>query len=375
VVARIPTGTVYMYPHGGIFCASNGRKSWDTAGGDVTQQPTPYQNVLRAEMKSAGFKVDGDSENVFETSASTSDVQLAAVITGMSMDYCQPMIGYGNTNVKGKATMAVTWQVYSTLQKQMLAEIKTDGSAEFKETTPGGAMALLMAGFRDNVRSLAAAPAFRQALAGVPSLPDELVKPTPTTPIALPGALQAKPRSVGEAVSAVVLILAGDTQGSGFLVSSDGLLLTDRHVVGDAKYVKIRWSDGAEGLGEVVRTDKARDVALVKTDPRGHAPLRLRRTALQPGDTVFAIGAPLDPKFQSTVTRGVVSAYRTFGGMSYIQSDASVSPGSSGGPLLDDKGEAVAATESGYRAAGVPTDINLFTPVGDALDFLSASEK
>jgi S1-C subfamily serine protease len=158
----------------------------------------------------------------------------------------------------------------------------------------------------------------------------------------------------------VVLILAGDALGSGFLASSDGLLLTARHVVGAAKYVKVRWADGAEGLGEVVRSDKARDVALIKTDPRGHAPLRLRREPLQTGDAVFAVGAPLDPKFQSTVTRGVISAYRTFSGLNYIQSDATVNPGNSGGPLLDDKGEAIGATVGGYTVTGAPTNINLF---------------
>jgi S1-C subfamily serine protease len=136
--------------------------------------------------------------------------------------------------------------------------------------------------------------------------------------------------------------------------------------------VKVRWSDGIEGLGEVVRTDKVRDVALIKTDPRGREPIRLRRGALQPGDTVFAIGAPLGDKFQSTVTRGVISAYRTFEGVSFIQSDVSVNPGSSGGPLLDDKGAVVGLTESGYQAAGAPTGINLFVPIGDALDFLNA---
>jgi S1-C subfamily serine protease len=139
--------------------------------------------------------------------------------------------------------------------------------------------------------------------------------------------------------------------------------------------VKIRWSNGEEGLGEVIRTDKVRDVALVKADPRGRAPIRIRRDALQPGDTVFAVGAPLDQKFQSTITRGVVSAYRKFGGLNFVQSDASVNPGSSGGPLLDDKGEAIGATESGYFVSGAPTNINLFVPIGDALDFLSATEK
>jgi S1-C subfamily serine protease len=168
------------------------------------------------------------------------------------------------------------------------------------------------------------------------------------------------------------MISAGQVEGSGFLVSSDGLLLTVQHVVGDAKYVKVQWSDGLEGLGEVVRSDKTRDVALVKTDPRGRLPIRIRRDPLQPGDTVFAIGAPLGDRFQSTVTRGVVSAYRTFEGLSFVQSDVSVNHGSSGGPLLDEQGEAVGLAEAGLQPAGAPVGINLFTPIGDALDFLGA---
>jgi serine protease Do len=222
---------------------------------------------------------------------------------------------------------------------------------------------------------LIAAPGFRTALEAAPTVAAGAVTPQTLTAISLPGALTARGRSVGDAIGSVVLISAGQAEGSGFLVSSDGLLLTDQHVVGAARYVKVRWSDGFEGLGEVVRSDRVRDVALVKTDPRGRPPIRLRRDPMQPGDTVFAIGAPLGDRFQGTVTRGVVSAYRTFEGESFIQSDVSVNPGSSGGPLLDEAGEAVGLTESRYQVAGAPTGINLFVPVGDALDFLNAHPK
>jgi S1-C subfamily serine protease len=202
----------------------------------------------------------------------------------------------------------------------------------------------------------------------------DLTRPASANPpISLKGAKAARAIALSDAVGSVVMISAGQTQGSGFLVSSDGYLMTDRHVVGDAQFVKVRWPDGIEGLGEVVRSDKVRDVALVKTDPRGRQPLLLRRDSLQPGDSVFAIGAPLGQQFQSTMTRGIVSAYRTVGGLNFIQSDVTVNPGSSGGPLLDDKGAVVAMTESGYRFEGAPAGLNLFTPVGDALDFLAAS--
>jgi S1-C subfamily serine protease len=373
VFAKLPSGKAWSHPHGGIFCAPQGSQSWN--GGEHPQNPTPYVETLREEMHNAGFKVDGDPDNIFEPTASTADIQLGAIITDMDIDYCEPMIGYGNTEIHGGATMSVQWEVYSTIQKSIIAKIETSGEASFKSNTAGGVDALVRAAFRENVQRLIAADAFRQAMIGAPTAPGDILKPASLTTIDLAGALAARARPVSDAVGSVVLIFAGDTQGSGFLASSDGYVITDRHVIGEAKYVKVRWPDGVEGLGEVVRSDKTRDVALIKTDPRGRQPLRIRKEPLQPGDTVFAIGSPLGQKFEGTVTRGVVSAYRTFSGLNFIQSDVAVNPGSSGGPLLDDKGEVVATTESGYRVAGAPTDINLFIPLGDALDFLGAQPK
>ena len=181
---------------------------------------------------------------------------------------------------------------------------------------------------------------------------------------------------ISDAVGSVVLVLSGDGHGSGFLLSSDGYVMTAQHVVGADKYVKVRWSDGLEGVGEVIRTDKRRDVALIKTDPRGRQPLAMHRATPEPGDTVFAIGAPLDTKNQGTVTRGVASANRIMDGFSFIQSDVTINGGNSGGPLLNEKGEVLGICDLSFRERGdVPTGINYFVPIDDALRFLSAEPR
>jgi len=154
------------------------------------------------------------------------------------------------------------------------------------------------------------------------------------------------------------------------LVSSDGYLLTNHHVVGETTQVKIRWSDGLETTGQVIRSDKRRDVALIKTEPRGRVALAVNRAIPPPGTTVFAIGTPLDPALQSTVTRGVVSATRIVDGFNFIQSDTPVTHGNSGGPLLDEHGAVVGLTDWGVPAAQGST-LNFFIPIGDALDFLA----
>ena len=94
----------------------------------------------------------------------------------------------------------------------------------------------------------------------------------------------------------VAVVFAGDGSGSGFLISDDGLLLTNQHVVGGSKYVNVKWSDGTESLGEVLRVDRPRDVALVKTDAKGRIPLALRTDTPNQGETVYAIGSPLGHK-------------------------------------------------------------------------------
>jgi len=142
-------------------------------------------------------------------------------------------------------------------------------------------------------------------------------------------------------------------------------------VVGAAKVVKLRWSDGLETMGEVVRVNKLRDVALIKTDGRSRAALPLRRRTVAPGEPVFAVGSPMNPNLQNTMTKGIVSANRVMEGLSYVQSDVNVNPGNSGGPLLDEKGEVVAMTVSSFRIHDAPAGINFFIPIGDAMDFLS----
>jgi S1-C subfamily serine protease len=113
-------------------------------------------------------------------------------------------------------------------------------------------------------------------------------------------------------------------------------------------------------------------VALVKASPRaGRPPLALRRGTPGVGEAVFAIGTPLDPSLQNTVTKGIVSANRILDGFAYIQSDVTVDHGNSGGPLLDDKGRVIGITVSKIAPDDGQRGLNLFIPIGDALDFLA----
>ena len=139
--------------------------------------------------------------------------------------------------------------------------------------------------------------------------------------------------------------------GSGFIVRSDGRILTNQHVVGDAKTAFVRLRDGTTMLGHVVRASMFSDLALIKIEGKNlpTAPIG-DPTTLRPGETVLAIGIPLG--LEETVTRGIVSSVeRDVAGTKYIQTDAALNPGNSGGPLINERGEVVGVNTMKQRDA------------------------
>ena len=155
-------------------------------------------------------------------------------------------------------------------------------------------------------------------------------------------------------------------QGSGFLISADGYILTNNHVVADADKVKVRLSDERELDAKVIGTDDRTDVALVKVDTKDTLPfVKLGSSdAMRVGDWVVAIGNPYG--LSHTVTAGIVSAKgRVIGAGPYddfIQTDASINPGNSGGPLFNLAGEVVGINSAIVRQANsigfaIPVDL------------------
>jgi serine protease Do len=141
--------------------------------------------------------------------------------------------------------------------------------------------------------------------------------------------------------------------GSGFVLTAEGYILTNRHVVADSRSLTVAFADGSEAPARIVRVADETDLALLKVDATGLQPAALGNSdALQVGQTAIAIGSPLG-SYTETVTRGIVSglnrqitvADESTGGATtldgLIQTDAAINPGNSGGPLLDGEGNVI----------------------------------
>jgi S1-C subfamily serine protease len=175
----------------------------------------------------------------------------------------------------------------------------------------------------------------------------------------------------------------GTGAGSGFIISDDGYVITNNHVVEGADAITVKFADGTEEDATLVGTSATHDVAVVKIgNIHGATPLKLAdSTNLRVGDDVLAIGNALDLGDSPTVTLGIVSAKgRTIDTQSengaaehlegLIQTDAAINPGNSGGPLVNAAGEVVGINSAGVQGAnniGFAIDINSVKDVIDQL--------
>lgn len=156
--------------------------------------------------------------------------------------------------------------------------------------------------------------------------------------------------------------------GSGFIVSADGFILTNAHVVKGADEVFVTLTDKREFKAKIIGTDERSDVAVVKIEATGLPAVRVGDVSkLRVGEWVIAIGSPFG--LENTVTSGIVSAKQRDTGdfLPLIQTDVAINPGNSGGPLLNMRGEVVGINSQIYSRSGGYMGISFAIPMDEAM--------
>ena len=160
--------------------------------------------------------------------------------------------------------------------------------------------------------------------------------------------------------------------GSGFIISGDGYILTNAHVVDGADEITVKFTDKREYKAKVIGADRRTDVALIKIEPAGALPTVKfgDPNRLKVGEWVLAIGSPFG--FENTVTAGIVSAkgrslpQENF--VPFIQTDVAINPGNSGGPLFNMRGEVVGINSQIYSRTGGFMGLSFAIPIDVAMD-------
>jgi S1-C subfamily serine protease len=345
----------------GWLCTKSGNIVWSKKLYDAFAPKLPA--VFREELEKAHYPIPADK--IFDTpkngSEASSQLQVGVLFKEVSANFCAKSGG----NLGG-VYMRVYWEVYSPEAQRVVFETTTEGTFQPGEIVQIPLDRFFLNAFSSAVRNLLAQRGYHDAIANMASL-----KPVSGGPEVLKlkrGNVPVKPLKdiITDLRSAVVTITSDMKSGSGFFVSQDGDLLTNQHVVGSAKFVKVKLPTGRELLGEVLRSDKNRDVALIKTEPIAVHPIAISESDPNVGEDVYALGSPLGDKFNTTLTRGILSGYRTIEEKRYLQSDVAILPGNSGGPLLDAKGSVIGITVAGLGAKGI-AGMNFFIPIKEAL--------
>ena len=164
------------------------------------------------------------------------------------------------------------------------------------------------------------------------------------------------------------------SSGSGFIISADGFILTNAHVVESGEDIVVRLNDKREFSAKVIGSDRRSDVALIKIDAAGLPAVKVGDPSrLKVGEWVLAIGSPFG--FENTVTAGIVSAkgralpQENF--TPFIQTDVAINPGNSGGPLFNLRGEVVGINSQIYSRTGGFMGLSFAIPIDVAMDIVS----
>ena len=354
-VSAIPAGTVIGLHDKSTFVCGEGKPMHYGPNNDAVFRQRVQRGFedLATEYQ---FTRKPGQDSVFEADPSNA-VDFRLGVTMLALDYrvCE------RTGTKGAAWGRFKWELFSLREQRVVYSAEIEGSVQTDEFMPSGDFSRL---FGRNVASnLLADPAFADALRGntklaqasAPAALQIATGPTVPGPVA----------KSGEALlQAVVTVESGIGSGSGFFIGREGYLLTNLHVVADAKFVRVKLANGRAVVGEVLRVDRARDVALLRTEAATAPVLAVRQGDPQIGEDVYAIGSPYGAVLSGSMTRGVLSARRVLESLPFLQSDVAVNPGNSGGPLVDLNGQVIGIAQLGRSG------INLFIPIGEALQRL-----
>lgn len=340
-----------------------------------------YNDIFFRIFDGHGYNVVGNPNAMFDTGGREQpDFQVGANVTKIGSEFCRHVdswSGRPDGNYSGVMRVTVNWQVFDPVRRQIVWERDVEGVFETQTPLNGDYDLFVQHAFADAANKAAAEPTLRDlvkrrgsatpqtAANGAPASRQMLERRRPFS--------QPITSQVEHIRAATVLIEIGDdSHGSGFIISPDGLLVTNQHVVGNQRQVRVRLVSGKVVIGDVLRRHVTRDVALVKIEGDGHPVLPIREAAVQVTEEVYAIGAPQFRQLGWTVTRGVVSAWRParLPSQPYdlIQADVATHGGNSGGPLLDRHGNVVGICVSGYGRNN--QSLNLFIPILDGLDKL-----
>ncbi|BAU14018.1 serine proteinase [Leptolyngbya sp. NIES-3755] len=327
--------------------------------------------LIEDELVQAGLNVvRSQPSSVFEEAVN--DTEPGRFLVGGTMTKAR--LNSYQSWFKGDRTQderTIRWELFDRHQAKVIYRREMTGNAEAEGIDNPAAT---YEAIRASIKQLLAEPTF---LAALDSPGSETVTPARYEVAAL--AVSDQPLSIaqltGRSVSSIVRIRTTSGRGSGFLIDSSGLVITNHHVVGSAFTVNVDLYDGSTRVGRVLRRDPELDAALVQLEGGSIeiAGLPVCQTnAVRVGESVIAIGNPLS--LSNSVTQGIVSGFRLDGDRRLIQTDTAINPGNSGGPLMNRQGAVIGIVTEKIASKGIE-GLGFALPIDQVLHRLNVEVK
>jgi S1-C subfamily serine protease len=346
------------------FISGNSYYSYYYTTLEIEKDPR-FAKDMTAKMKDFGYNMV-EANAVFKEKGGSPDLAVAG-----------ELIGFGK-ETKGtsgfKLSVIVKWSVYSVSQEKVIFTHTSGGYSD--SGNPHAFNEELALVLEDAIVGLMTDEKFQKlTFTNLGTLSDEVGVVKTITMSKIPKkSYNSYGEMVKNSVTAVVTVKGTEGHGSGFLISEDGYLLTNHHVIDGNENIEVIFDNGFTFGAEIIKSDHPRDVALLKIKGTGFKPLAINTNEEEAGlgTEVMAIGTPEDIKLGQTVTKGIVSGKRMLEEQKYIQTDVSINPGNSGGPLINSNGEVVGIIVSKYMGAKTE-GLGFAIPVGEALSSLGIS--
>lgn len=371
VVYRIPSGTVLgeARREGGQVVDE---LRWTQPRNDSVEFNVAITDALRAR----GYDVRDAADALFDPGLQYKvRYRLAAIVNDADLDFEYQFDRRRNRvrNGRGTAKVDVEVRLHDSIRNEVVYRQNFVGHGEDEGLKPSPIMSAVV----NAVLGVADDPEFVRLLslsADVAAAPEASRSGVTIAPCRAADE-RSLPDDLPEVLQSIVEIQAGGSAGTGVVISPDGWVLTAAHVVDGAAEVWVRLDGGAQVPASIEISDARSDVALIRIPGRNH-PCAQRRGAdeeLRLGSDVFAINFPVHDGRTPTITRGVVSGFPQDAGQRYIQTDASVNPGSSGGPLLASDGTVAGLTVKKLIGLGFE-GIGFAIPIEEVVDRLAISQ-
>ena len=355
----------------------NATMEWGAGSSDFGNWSSELGEIFYEVLTQKGLNIAGDPKDLFNQrdAAISAEYYIGARISELKSNYCQPVSFWNGdplNEYSGETYIKVEWTVFSNLLQREVLKTTTDGYYKLVQPKREGIALTFQNAFANAAENLTSSGDFvdialrKNSGEMTESVGAKIlishVKPKQNLSV----------NNLDQILPAVVTIRVGISHGSGFVIAENGLIMTNAHVVSTAKSVSIILNNGVELEGEVLRKHELRDVALIRVPIRVPSMLAIREEAVKPLEKVYVVGTPASVDLKSTITTGIVSALRRDEqtDLDFIQADAAISGGNSGGPLLDEGGNVIGISVMKIVKQNSES-LNMFIPIGSALDALN----